>query len=135
MSGKPQDPTNKLVDVDWEDPRLQELLKKTESLRLDNRGTFQPRRILLRRGWHDSATAEIATLAAEHSDGRLTLITDFPLERGDPVMIDKNATAIAHPQYILAEVTDCRRGSRPGDDGSLVFIIGLLSQRSLGGLR
>ncbi|NNM63058.1 MAG: hypothetical protein HKL99_00325 [Burkholderiales bacterium] len=135
MSGKPQDPTNKLVDVDWDDPRLQELLEKTQGLRLDNRGTFQPRRILLRRGWHDGAAAETATLAAEHADGRLTLITDFPLERGDPVMIDKNAAAVAHPQHILAEVADCRRGSRPEDDGHRVFVITLLSHKNQRWLR
>ena len=35
MNAKSNDPTSKLVDVDWDDPRLRDLLQKADTLKLE----------------------------------------------------------------------------------------------------
>nr|WP_288120847.1 hypothetical protein [Thiomonas sp.] len=126
MSHGAKDPTSRLVDVDWNDPKLQELLKKTESLRLDNRGMFKARRVLLRRSWHPSGAASEVLLVADPGGGKLTVLADFPLDRGDPVTLDKELAGNAEAGILLCEVVGCRRGSRPEDAGREVFVIDLL---------
>ncbi len=126
MSGQAKDPTSRLVDVDWNDPKLQDLLKKTESLRLDNRGMFKTRRVLLRRSWHSSGEAGEVLLVADPGGGRLTVLADFPLDRGDPVTIDKQLAGNTEAGILLCEVVGCRRGNRPEDAGRKVFVIELL---------
>ncbi len=42
---------SQLVDVDWTQPELQELLAKIEGLRLDNRGMFKHRPVVIRSFW------------------------------------------------------------------------------------
>ena len=126
MNSQAKDPTSRLVDVDWNDPKLQELLKKTENLRLDNRGMFKARRVLLRRSWHPSGAASEVLLVADPGSGRLTVLTDFPLDLGDPVTIDKELASNTEAGILLCEVVGCRRGNRPEDAGRKVFVIDLL---------
>lgn len=126
MNSQAKDPTSRLVDVDWNDPKLQELLKKTENMRLDNRGMFKARRVLLRRSWHPSGAASEVLLVADPGSGRLTVLTDFPLDLGDPVTIDKELASNTEAGILLCEVVGCRRGNRPEDAGRKVFVIDLL---------
>ena len=59
MKEHPQeDIYSKSVDVDFDDPRVQELMRKTETLRLDQRGQLPTRPVLIRRAsdLHDLGT-------------------------------------------------------------------------------
>lgn len=121
MPSRSDDPTSRLVNVDWDDPRLHDLLKQTEELRLDNRGMFPPRHVLLRPGWHLSTPAFPATLVDEDDHGHLVVVTHMTLDRDAPVMLEKEAGGTP----ILAEVSSCRHGARDEDRGTDLYILEL----------
>uniref|UniRef100_E6PPP3 PilZ domain-containing protein n=1 Tax=mine drainage metagenome TaxID=410659 RepID=E6PPP3_9ZZZZ len=133
MTRRFNDPTSKLVDVDWDDPRLQDLLQKIEGLRLDNRGTFKARPVRLHLGWHvisgpDSSGVPV-TVVGDSGPGGLVIKTDFPLQPGEPVTLDRRlATGVG--SLLQCDVERCKSGSRPEDQGHGVFISWLRVHRT-----
>ncbi|MBW4048264.1 MAG: hypothetical protein HIU89_10080 [Proteobacteria bacterium] len=120
------DPTSRLVDVDWNDPRLQELLKKTEGLRLDDRGTYKPRRIRVHLGWQplgaDGAGWLPALLVWDTGHGDLVVKTQtMQLRSGDPMTLDRASNGVAG-RVERGEIVQCRAGARPEDQGKDVFL-------------
>ena len=55
MNHKDLDPMQQLVNVDWDTPELQELLRKTAHLHIDKRDLVNKRTVLLRQSWQTSA--------------------------------------------------------------------------------
>ncbi|WP_031404890.1 hypothetical protein [Thiomonas sp. FB-Cd] len=121
------DPTSRLVDVDWNDPRLQELLKKTEGLRLDDRGTYKPRRIRVHPGWHPLGANRGAWVPAllvwDTGHGDLVIqMQPMPLRPGDPMTLDKAPNGV-EARLEHGEIMQCRAGVRPEDEGKDVFLV------------
>lgn len=124
MSRIDLDPTQRLVDVDWDTPEMQDLLRKTEHLHLDNRHLANKHPILLRMGWHTSAPAKAAIwVDLNQTDRQRVVLADFPLEPGDPVMLEIRQAGSQRENLVYAEVLSCRRGQRAGDNGLFVLVL------------
>lgn len=72
--------------VDWNDPHLEALLRKTESWKLDNRGSFQPQHVQIHIGW-GAAVGQPAVLVWER-DQAMVLETRFQLQQGEHIRVD-----------------------------------------------
>jgi hypothetical protein len=124
MSRIDLDPTQRLVDVNWDTPEMRDLLRKTEHLHLDNRHLVNKYPIFLRLGWHTSAPANAAVwVDLSQTDGQRVVLTDFPLEPGDPVMLEIRQAGLRGESLVYAEVLSCRRGQRVGDNGLFVLVL------------
>ena len=127
MSHKDLDPTQRLVDVDWNKPELQELLRKTAHLHLDNRYPVNKRPVLLRQGWRTSAPAQAAIWVDLGPDAaQRVVLTTFALEPGEPIMLESRKPGASEPDWIYAEVSSCRQGQRVGDEGLFVVTLRLI---------
>jgi hypothetical protein len=73
--------------VDWSDPRLQSLLRRTESWKLDNRGTYVPKDVQVHLGW-GASTGRPAILVWER-DQVMMIETRFPIPLGEQVRVDE----------------------------------------------
>lgn len=73
--------------VDWNDPRLQELLRRSESWKLDNRGTYEPKDIQLYLGW--GASIGRAAILVWERDQVMMLETRFSIAVGEHVRVDE----------------------------------------------
>ena len=123
MPDRSDDPTARLVDVNWDDPRLRGLLEATAQLHIEHRGDFAPRAVLLRDP--DGGTAQHALLVAESDDGVRTVLSTAALERGTTVLLD-----LGGERRELAAVDDCRHGLRHEDSGHTVHIVVLRRLRT-----
>ena len=123
MPDRSDDPTAKLVDVNWDDPRLRGLLEATAQLHIEHHGDFGPRAALLRDA--DGDTAHHALLVAESDDGLRTLLSAAALERGATVLLDLGGERLE-----LAAVDDCRHGLRHEDSARDVHIVVLRRLRT-----
>jgi hypothetical protein len=73
--------------VDWSDPRLAELLRRSENWKLDNRGNYDPKEVQIHLGW-GANTARNAVLVWER-DQVMMLETRFPISLGEHVRVDE----------------------------------------------
>ncbi|MFK2900802.1 hypothetical protein ISP15_10695 [Dyella jejuensis] len=82
-------PNSKLPgnQVDWSDPRLESLLRKTDSWKLDNRGGFAAQEVHIHIGW-GANTGRKATLVWE-TDQVMVLETCFLIPPGEHVRVDR----------------------------------------------
>ncbi len=80
-------PHSKASQVDWSDPRLKALLRKSENWRLDNRGMYEPKEVQIHIGW-GATTARPAVLVWER-DQVMMLETLFPISLGEHVRVDQ----------------------------------------------
>lgn len=117
------------VDVDWNRPELQELLAKIEGLRLDNRGMFKPRPVVIRSFWPKSELLGTGTLTANDGKGNWVVKTDFPLEVGTGLTVGKEIAELGTVVHYVCEVRACRRGMRAEDADQPVFLSALYCQR------
>lgn len=81
---KPQVKGNR---VDWSDPRLEALLRKSEHWTLDNRGTYTPKDVEIQLGW-GASTSRPAILVWER-DQVMMLETRYPIPVGEQVRVDE----------------------------------------------
>lgn len=123
MSRKPLDPTDGMVDVKWDDPRIQALMAQTEGLRLENRGLRRPQRVLIHRGWSENPRPDRAMMTAEYEDGRVVLLTNVAFERNSPVMVEIEAVGDVPAVYLFGAVVDSRTGTRAEDQQHRVWVV------------
>jgi hypothetical protein len=76
------------VRVDWNDPELSSLPKRSESWQLDNRGGYTPQEVQVYLGWSGSV-GRSAMLVWER-DQSVVLEVDFPIGQGEHVRVDKH---------------------------------------------
>lgn len=76
------------VHVDWDDPQLVSLLRRSESWSIDNRGGFTPQHVQVYLGWSGSV-GRSATLVWER-DTAVVLEASFSLAQGEQVRVDKH---------------------------------------------
>lgn len=111
MSDPKKSATKATNRVDWDDPLLASLLKKTESWQLDNRGTFAAQHVEVQLGW-GAGSARPATLVWERE--KVTVLeTDFPIEQGMLVRIDKHVAG--NQVTTLGTLLESRPGVRAHD--------------------
>ncbi len=104
--------------VDWSDPRLEALLRKTEAWKLDNRGTYAPKEVQVHMGW-GATTARPAVLVWER-DQVMMIETRFPMELGEHVRVDEaQGVSIRSVWGIVAEG---REGFRAEDRANGVHL-------------
>jgi len=108
-------------DVDWSDPRLNDLLKKVDGWNIDQRNHVQPQEVQIRStcGWSTSDTSKPALLISE-LDGVLVLATRFPLPHGEEVQV--NSQMGGSPRMRLAVVINEREGHRAEDRTEGVYL-------------
>jgi hypothetical protein len=80
-------PHQKANSVDWDDPRLQALLRRSENWSLDNRGTYTPKHVEIQLGW-GASTGRPAVLVWER-DQVMMLETRFAIPLGEQVRVDE----------------------------------------------
>lgn len=85
-SHKANPPAGK-TGVDWDDPKLVSLLRKSEQWSIDNRGGFSPQNVEVYFGWSGSV-GRTATIVWEH-DNAVVLETTFPIGQGEQIRMDK----------------------------------------------
>jgi hypothetical protein len=73
--------------VDWSDPRLEALLRRSEHWKLDNRGTYNPKDVQVHLGW-GATTGQPALLIWER-DQVMMLETRFAIPLGEQVRVDE----------------------------------------------
>lgn len=73
--------------VDWSEPHLEALLRKTEAWKLDNRGIYAPKTVQIHLGW-GATTGRPAVLVWEREQVMM-IETRFPIELGEHVRIDE----------------------------------------------
>ncbi|RAO76605.1 hypothetical protein [Dyella jiangningensis] len=84
---KPHKPHTKGHRVDWNDPRLADLLRRSENWKLDNRGQYDPKDVQIHLGWAAN-TARDAVLVWER-DQVMMLETRFAIPVGEHVRVDE----------------------------------------------
>ena len=76
------------VRVNWDDPQLVSLLRRSEQWSLDNRGGFSSQDVQVYFGWSGSV-GRTATLVWER-DNAVVLETTFPIGQNEQVRVDKH---------------------------------------------
>lgn len=117
---------SKRVDVDWNDPRLQELLRKTEGLRIDARATFKPRPARLRLGWREGVSwFEVWRVYQTDDLHVIRLDRRLDMHVGDAVSLDTLRPTAPAAGIVFAQVDAMRAGQRNDDQGTPVVLLWL----------
>ncbi|SFS18981.1 hypothetical protein SAMN05216570_3864 [Dyella sp. OK004] len=97
--------------VNWSDPDLEALLRRSENWKLDNRGTFSPQDVQVHVGWGASGGRH-AVLVWER-DQALVLETNFLIPPNEHVRIDRpTPTGV---RSVWGTVVEGREGYREED--------------------
>ncbi|HUB91930.1 MAG TPA: hypothetical protein VMA74_19570 [Dyella sp.] len=104
--------------VDWNDPRLEALLRKTEEWKLDNRGAFPAQDVQIHIGWGASA-ARKATLVWE-AERVMVLAANFLIPQGEHVRVDRISAGSL--RTVWAVVAEGREGFREEDKENGVYV-------------
>jgi len=104
--------------VDWSDPHLESLLRKTEGWKLDNRGAFPAQQVQIHIGW-GAATGKPAVLVWER-DQAMVLETLFPLPLGEHVRVDSPMGD--RLRTVWGVVIEGREGHRTEDRAHGVYV-------------
>jgi hypothetical protein len=76
------------VRVNWSDPDLSSLLKRSEGWQLDNRGGYTPQEVQVYVGW--SGTVGRSAVLVWERDKSAVLETNFSIGQGEQVRVDKH---------------------------------------------
>ena len=108
-------------NVDWNDPRVSDLLKKADSWNIDHRNPVPPQDVQIRIacGWNASNVSKPARLISEIDDV-MVLGTSFPLPHGEDVQVNTQTGGLARTR--LGTVVEEREGHRAGDHEQGLFL-------------
>lgn len=110
-----QKPTNR---VDWNDPHLESLLRKTETWKLDNRGAYPAQEVQIHIGW--GAAAGKPALLVWERDHAMVLETCFPIMQGEHVRVDSYLGEDV--RVVWGVVVEGREGHRAEDQANGVHV-------------
>lgn len=110
-----QKPANR---VDWSDPQLESLLRKTESWKLDNRNVYPEQEVEIHIGWA-AAVGRPALLVWER-DQAMVLATTFPLPHGEHVRVDSHLGEGV--RTVWGMVVEGREGHRAEDRANGIHV-------------
>jgi hypothetical protein len=101
-------------NVNWDDPRLNDLLKKVDGWNIDNRTNQPPQEVQVRIacGWNAGEASKPALLISE-SDGLMVLATRLPLPHGEEVEVSSQAGVPSRIRW--GTVVEERQGRRASD--------------------
>jgi hypothetical protein len=113
-------PNSKLSNnqVDWNEPHLESLLRKTEGWKLDNRGGYPSQEVHIQIGWGAHAGRE-AVLVWE-TDQVMVLETRFSIPQGEHVRVDRIYGDGARTLWGM--VAEGREGFREEDRQNGVYV-------------
>ena len=120
----PEDIYSKSVDVDFDDPRIQELMRKTEALRLDQRGQQPTRAVLIRPARDPQGKTTVCTQIGEENAGQVILASSQLLAAGEDVVLYRREDN----QGGIYRVQTSRPGRRQEDAAQNIFITYLQRQ-------
>jgi hypothetical protein len=104
--------------VDWSDPHLESLLRKTESWSLDNRGVFTPIPCELHIGW-GASPGKSGTLVFER-EGVMVIEARFIIPQGEQVRVDRAQGGTLRSTW--GTVADGREGHRAEDRANGIHV-------------
>jgi hypothetical protein len=99
------------VRVDWNDPQLESLLRRSDGWRLDNRGGYSPQDVQVYVGW-SGTVGKSAVLVWERGQS-VVLETDFPIGQGEQIRVDKHLGDSI--RTLWGVVVEERKGQREED--------------------
>jgi hypothetical protein len=97
--------------INWDEPELASLLKRSEAWQLDNRGGHAPQDVQVYVGW--SGTVGQSAVLVWERENAAVLQTTFPLGQGEQVRIDKHLGD--RIRTLWGVVLEGREGSRKED--------------------
>ena len=114
----PDDLYMKSVEVDFNDPRIQELMRKTEALSLDRRGQQSLQNVLVRPTWNPAEAGVAAVQIGEEAEGQVTLAASQSFAVGDDLLLHRQAGGPGGVYRVEAS----RPGRRQEDAAQSLFI-------------
>lgn len=75
------------IPVNWNDPELESLLRRSEGWQLDNRGAYASQDVHVFVGW-STATGRSAALVWEREESAV-IATDFAIGQGESLRVEK----------------------------------------------
>jgi len=111
--------------VDWSNPRLEALLKKTEGWQLDNRGSFPSQDVGIQLGW--SGDAGVGAVESSRSgllvweqEQVMVIETNFPIAQGELVRVDRQVGDNVETAW--GSLIESRPGLRADDDENGIHV-------------
>jgi hypothetical protein len=104
--------------VDWSDPHLESLLRKTEGWTLDNRGGFVASPVHIHVGW--GANAARQAMLVWETDQVMVLETRFLIAQGEHVRVDRVSGETM--RTLWGVVAEGRAGFREDDRQNGVYV-------------
>ena len=120
----PKDIYAQSVEVDFDDPRIQELLRKTETLRLDQRGQLATQAVVVRRAADPHDPGVGAMQIGREAAGRIILAAGQMFAPGEDLMLHFRGEGRGG----IYRVEASRPGRRQEDAAQHVFITYALRQ-------
>lgn len=107
--------------VDWNDPKLNDLLKKVDNWNIEHRSQLPSQDVQIRVacGWNTSAVNKPALLISELDDV-MVLATRFPLPHGEEVQVTSQTGG--HSRMSWGVVVEEREGHRAADREQGLFL-------------
>ena len=119
MTSNINNPYYQNPDVRWDDPRIQDLMRRAESLSIDQRGSNSPQAVLISPNWSLASAALPGVLMDDDGVGQLTIVTSVAFAINDPIVVEKPRVHPYSPELILCTVSNCRPGQRAEDQGKI----------------
>lgn len=113
-------PSSKLSThrVDWNDPELESLLRKSESWTLDNRSGYVAQQVRIHIGW--GACADKPAVLVWERDNVMVLEAGFPIAQGEHVRVERLAGDGV--RTVWGVVVEGREGFRAEDRANGVHV-------------
>lgn len=119
MTSNTNEPYRESSDVQWDDPRIRDLMRRAERLSIDQRGGKAPKPVLIRPSWNHATASLPGLLMDDDGAGQMTIVTSMAFASDDAVIIEKPRIPPYPAELVLGTVLDCRAGHRAEDRGKI----------------
>lgn len=119
MTSNTNNPYYQNPDIRWDDPRIQDLMRRAENLSIDQRGGNSPQAVLIRPDWSHTSASLPGVLTDDDGVGQLTIVTSIAFAINDSIVVEKPRVHPYSAESILCTVSDCRPGQRAEDRGKI----------------